>query len=127
MEILVGGLRIADLELNGLSFLDDVSDDNGSGLLVGSNQIADEKIPPGELRALFIHGNADMERPLCLGAFIRAELSEDRLQTMQGRNSAQFLNDIVLRLRHDKSIADGAAALRNDRPNRDIPAQGHTH
>ena len=79
MEILVGRLRIADLELNGLPFLHNIANDDGSGLLVGSDQIANEKISARELCALFIHGNTDMECPLGLGTFIGAQLSEDRL------------------------------------------------
>jgi hypothetical protein len=35
MEIFIGGMSIPDLELNGLSFLDHVADDDGAGLLVG--------------------------------------------------------------------------------------------
>ncbi len=124
MEIFVGGMGIPDLKLNGLSFLDDVADDDGAGLLIGSEQVADQKIPSGELRALFIHRDTDMQCPLCLGAFIAAELSEHRLQTMQGGDSAEFLNYVVLRLRDDEAVADRATALRNDGANRDVAGQG---
>lgn len=111
MEILVGGLRIADLELHGLTFLDGIADHDRTGLLVRSDQIADEKVSTGELGALFIHGDPDMEGPLRQGAFIHTELSEDGLQTMQGRSAAEFLNDIMLRLGHDKPVSDRATAL----------------
>ena len=71
MEVLVGGLCVPDLKLNGLPFLDDVADDDGPRLLVRSQEIADQKIPAGKFRAVLIHGDADMERPLRLRAFIR--------------------------------------------------------
>ena len=108
---MIGRLCIANLELDGLPFLDDIPNDNGSALLVGSDQITNEKISARELRAVLVHGDTDMESPLSLGTFIRVEMFKDRLQTMQGRNSTELLNDVVLRLGYDKSIADGTATL----------------
>ena len=79
MEILVRGVRVADLKLHRLSLLNDISDDDGARLLICPNQIANEKVAASELRAMLIHGNTDMERPLGLGTFVRAQLPEDGL------------------------------------------------
>lgn len=111
MQIFIRGMGIADLKLDGLSFLDDIPDDDGAGLLVGSEQVADQEIASGELRTLLVHRNTDMQGPLGLRPFITAELFKDRLQAMQGRHSAELLNHIVLCLRDDEAVTDGTAAL----------------
>ena len=125
MKIFIGGLRVADLKLNRLPFLDDITDDDGARLLVRSDEVADEEIPAGKLCPLFIHCNADMQGSLRQRALIGAELSEDRLQTVQCRDSPQFLNNVVLRFGHDEPVTDRATALRDDGANRDVPRQGH--
>ncbi len=126
VEVLVGGPCVPDLKLNRLPFLDDVADDDGPRLLVRSQEIADQKIPAGKFRAVFIHGDADMERPLGLRTFIHRELPEDGLQAMQGWDSTEFLNDVLFRLCHDEPVADRPTALRNDRANGDVPGERDT-
>ena len=44
--------------------LNDVSDHDGSGLLICPKEIPDEEVAGCELRPLFIHGNANMKRTL---------------------------------------------------------------
>ena len=64
MEILVRGLGVANLKLHGLSFLDGVPDDDRPSLLICSNEIANKEITSRKVRAMFVHGDTDMERRL---------------------------------------------------------------
>ena len=78
-QVLVGGLSIPDLKLYGLSLLNDVSDDDGSGLLVRSEKVADQEVTSCELSPLLIHRDPDMQGALSLGTFLAAQLTEDHL------------------------------------------------
>jgi hypothetical protein len=54
MQIVACRLRIAKVELYGLAFLNDVSDRNGSGLLVCSDEVPNEEVAPLEMTPVLI-------------------------------------------------------------------------
>ena len=64
VQILMRRSGVAHLELNGLALLHDIPDHDGTRFLIGADQIADEKISPLEASAMFVDGDADMQRPM---------------------------------------------------------------
>ena len=62
MEILAGGLGVAQLELNSLPLLNHVSHRHRAGRLIRPHQVPDKKIPPFEPVTMFVHDNPQMQR-----------------------------------------------------------------
>ncbi len=58
VQVVACRLRIAKVELYGLAFLNDVSDRNGSGLLIRSNEVPNEEVASLEMTAVFINDDA---------------------------------------------------------------------
>ena len=58
VQVVACRLRIAKVELHGLAFLNDVSDRNGSGLLIRSDEVPDEEVAPLEMTPVLIDHDA---------------------------------------------------------------------
>jgi hypothetical protein len=58
VQVVACRLRIAKVELHGLAFLDDVSDRDGSGLLVRSDEVPNEEVAPLEMTPVLIDHDA---------------------------------------------------------------------
>lgn len=82
MQILAGGLRVAQMELDGLPFLHDVADRNGPGFLIRSHEVAHEEISSPEAAPVFIDHDPDMERSVGVAPLRWLQRFEDRLQPL---------------------------------------------
>ena len=60
MQVVAGGFAITKLKLNRLAFLYDIPDGDCAGLLVRTDEVANEKISTFEPTPVFIDGDADM-------------------------------------------------------------------
>lgn len=58
VQIIACRFRIAKVELHGLAFLDDISNRNSSGLLIGSDEVPNEKVSPLEMAPVLIDHDA---------------------------------------------------------------------
>ena len=58
VQVVACRLRIAKVELHGLTFLDDISNRNSSGLLIGSDEVPNEKVSPLEMTPVLIDHDA---------------------------------------------------------------------
>ena len=58
VQVVACRFRIAKVELYGLAFLNDVSDRNGSGLLIRSNEVPNEEVASLKMTAVFIDDDA---------------------------------------------------------------------
>ena len=58
VQVVACRLRIAEVELHGLAFLNDVSDGDGSDLLIRSDKITNEKVAPLEMTLVLIDDDA---------------------------------------------------------------------
>ncbi len=59
-QIVTGGRRVSNVELNGLSFLHDLADGEASGGAIRADQVSDEKVTPFEAIAMFIDDDAQV-------------------------------------------------------------------
>jgi len=58
VQIVACRLRIAQVELHGLAFLDDIPNRNSSGLLIRSNKVPNEEVSPLEMTPVLIDHDA---------------------------------------------------------------------
>ena len=58
VQIVACRLRIAKVELHGLAFLNDISNRDGSGLLIRSDEIPNEEVSPFEMTPVLIDHDA---------------------------------------------------------------------
>jgi hypothetical protein len=61
VQIVARRSRVTQMELDGLAFLDHVPDRDGASLVIGSDEIADQKISPFKASALLVDDNADVQ------------------------------------------------------------------
>jgi len=127
VQVVACRLRIAKVELHGLAFLNDVSDRDGSGLLIRSNEIPNEEVAPLEMTPVFIDHDAQMQRAVRIAAVGSPHGFEDVLEAFQGRDAAQFIDQVLFRSRHDKPFADRTAALRGHGSHGDRSGELHSH
>jgi hypothetical protein len=111
VQVVACRLRIAKVELHGLAFLDDVSDRDGSGLLIRSDEVPNEEVAPLEMTPVLIDHDAQMQRVVRIAALGSPHGFKDVLEPFQGRDAAQFIDQVLLRSRYDKPLADRTAAL----------------
>jgi len=115
------------VELHGLAFLNHVSDRDGSGLLIRSDEVPNKEVSPLEMTPVLIDHNAQMQRAVRIAALGSPHGFEDVLEPFQGRDAAQFIDQVLLRSRHDKPFADRAAALRGHGSHSDRSGELHTY
>ena len=127
VQVVACRLRIAKVELHGLAFLNDVSDRDGSGLLIRSDEVPNEEVAPLEMTPVLIDHDAQMQRAVRIAALGSPHGFEDVLEPFQGRDAAQFIDQVLLRSRHDKPFADRTAALRGHGSHGDRSGELHSH
>jgi hypothetical protein len=66
LQILARGYAVAKMKLDGLAFLNDVTDRDGASLLVRANQIPNEEVPALEAISVLIDNDPEMERQVCV-------------------------------------------------------------
>jgi hypothetical protein len=71
------------VELHGLTFLNDVSDRNGSGLLIRSDQIPNEEIPALEMTPVLVDHDTQMQRAVRIAALGSSHGFKDVLEPFQ--------------------------------------------
>src|ERR1041385_5491098 len=99
------------MELYGLPFLHNIADRNGSGLLIRSDEIPNEKVAPPEMTGGPIHPDPQMHPQLRLPALRFAKRFKDVLGTRQGRHTAEFINKVLLRPSHNKPLTNRTTPL----------------
>ncbi len=127
VQVVACGLRIAKVELYSLAFLNDVSNRDGSGLLIRSDEVPNEEVTPLEMTAVFIDHDAQMQRAVGVPSLISPQGIEDVLEPFEGRGSTQFIDQVFLRSRHDEPLADRTTALRGHGSHRNWPRELHSH
>lgn len=60
VQVVAGRFGIAEMELHGLAFLNDVSDGDSPGLLIRSNEVTNEEVAPLEMTLVLIDDDAKM-------------------------------------------------------------------
>lgn len=127
MQVVTCRLRIAKVELHGLAFLNHVSDRNGPGLLIRSNEVPNEEVAPLEMTPVLIDHNTKMQRAVGIASLGSPQGFKDILKPFEGRATCQLIDQILLRSRHDKSLADRTAALRGHGSHGDWPCKLHAY
>ena len=111
MQVVACRLRVAKVELHGLAFLNDVSDRDGSGLLIRSDEVPNEEVAPLEMTPVLIDHDTQMQRVVGIAALGSPQRLKDVLESFQGRDAAEFINKVLFRLGDDKPFADRTTAL----------------
>ncbi len=101
-EVLIGGLGVADVELDRLPDPNDVGDRDPSRL-VAPDHVADQEVAALEPLLVFVDDPANV-KPLLV---LRGEIGEDFADDFQRRPAAQFANDVPIDPGHDHGGADG--------------------
>jgi hypothetical protein len=123
LQVLTRGYTVAKLKLDSLALLNDIADRNSAGLLICTNQVPNEKVSSLELIPMLVDDDTEMESQVCVSPVCVLERFEDILESLERRFPPKFVNQILLRLGHDESIADRTATLRDHRSNRNRPRQ----
>jgi len=84
VQVVARGLRVAKVKLYGLAFLNDVSDRNGPGLLIRSNEVPNEEVAPLEMTPVLIDHDSQVQRAVGIAALGSFQGFEDILQPFQG-------------------------------------------
>ena len=127
MQVVACRLRIAKVELHGLAFLNDVSDRDGSGLLIRSDEVPNMEVASLEMTLMLIDHDSQVQRAVGIAALALPQRLEDVLEPFQGRDAAEFINEVLLSPGDDKSFADRAAALRGYGSDGDRSGELHSH
>lgn len=115
------------MELHSLAFLHNIPDRDGSGLLIRSDKVPNEEVAPLEMTPVLIDHDAQMQRAVCIAALGSAQRLKDILKPLQGRNTAEFIDEVLLRPGHNKPFADRTTALRRHGSNGDRAGELHPH
>ena len=127
VQVVACRLCIAKVELDGLAFLNHISDRDRSGLLIRSNEVPNEEVTPLEMTPMLIDHNAQMQCAVGIASLGSPQGFEDVLEPFEGRGSRQFIDYVLLRSRDDKPLADRTAALRSHGSHGDRPCELHSH
>ena len=84
MQVVACRLRVAKMELHGLAFLNDVSDRDGSGLLIRSDEVPNEEVAPLEMTSVLIDHDSKVQRVMRIAAVGSSQRFEDVLEPLQG-------------------------------------------
>ena len=87
-EVLVGGLGVADVELDGLSDPDQVGDLDGSRV-VGPDHVADQEVAALERSLIFVDHPADVQAVLEPALIVFGELLEHLAQRLPARGGGR--------------------------------------
>jgi hypothetical protein len=115
------------VELHRLAFLHDISDCDGSSLLIRSDEVPNQEVTPLEMTAVLIDHNSQMQRAVRVAALGSSQRFKDVLEALQGRDAAELKNEVLLRPGDDKPFADRTAALRRHGPDSDRSRELHPH
>jgi hypothetical protein len=84
VQVVARRLRVAEVELHGLAFLNDVSDRNGSGLLIRSDEVPNEEVASLEMTPMLIDHDSQVQRAVGIAALGSSQRLEDVLEPFQG-------------------------------------------
>ena len=111
VQVVACRLRIAEVELHSLTFLNDVSDCDGPGLLIRSDEVPNEEVAALEMTPVLIDHDTQVQRAVGIAALVSSQRLKDVLEPFQGRDATEFVNKVLFRLGDDKPFADRTTAL----------------
>ena len=92
MQVVACRLRITKVELHGLAFLNDVSDRDGPGLLIRSNEVSNKEVASLEMATVLIDHDAQVQCAVGIAALGSPHGFEDVLEPFEGRDACQFID-----------------------------------
>lgn len=84
VQVVTSGFRIAEVELHGLALLNDVSDRDGPGLLIRSDEVPDKEVAALEMTPVLIDHDSQVQRAVGIAALGSSQGFEDVLESFQG-------------------------------------------
>ena len=113
LQILAGRVRISQLKLNSLPFLNDVADRDRPGLFVRTEQVSNEEIAAAEAISMFVDGDAYVQSAMGMSALHVRQTLENRLEPVERWSAAKLIDAIAFRPRDDVAFSNWATALGN--------------
>jgi len=127
VQVIACRLCVTKVELDSLALLHNVSNRDGSGLLIRSDEIPNKEVAPLEMAPLLLDRNAKMQCPMRIATVGPFQRFKDILEPGQGRNAAEFIDEVLLSPGDHKSFADRSTALRGDGSDRDRSCELHAN
>ena len=82
VQVVARRLRVAEVELHGLAFLNDVSNRDSPGLLIRSDEVPNEEIAPLEMTPVLIDHDTQVQRAVGIAAVVSFQRFEDILEPL---------------------------------------------
>src|SRR5437764_2444171 len=97
-QVLVGGDRVTEMELDRRAQLDDVVHGDGAGSPIGTDHVANEEVAPTELGLVLVDDATEVQPAgIDQGDVPLRQLAPGQVdQTLQGRLPAELVDDIAL-------------------------------
>ncbi len=114
-QVLVGRLRVPDVELDGLADLDLVANRDGPRVGVGADYAADQEVALARLGPVLVDDHAQLQ---ALGQQLLVPAGQrggHLVQPDQGRTPAELVDQVAVGAGDDVRVPDGAAALGDQR------------
>jgi 3-oxoacyl-[acyl-carrier protein] reductase len=114
-QVLVGRLRVPDVELDGLADLDLVANRDGPRVGVGADHAADQEVALARLGPVLVDDHAQLQ---ALGQQLLVPAGQrggHLAQPDQGRTPAELVDQVAVGAGDDVRVPDGAAALGDQR------------
>lgn len=122
-EVFVGGLSVADVELDGLSDADEISDGDGFLLFFDADDVSDDEVIATEAVFVFVDGAPDEEAASEFGALGRVESVEHLGEDAECGAAGELGDHLTFACGDDHGFADGFATLADERVDADIAAE----
>ena len=117
LEVLVGGVGVPDVELEGLADLDTVGDGDRAGVRVGPEQAPDQEVAPVEAVLVLVDDLADLEAAAAEQLLlVLVEAGQHLAQPVDRGPAAQLVDDVALAPGDGERRAHRAAALADHGP-----------
>ena len=124
-QVLVGGVRVAHLELHGLADLDLLADRERAGRLVDAEQVADEEVAALEVETVLVDDETDVQPLAHELAVLVARGLNNLLQPVHRGLTGELVHEVALGARDRERLADRPAALRHDGADRHVVGAHH--
>src|SRR5215211_5157632 len=127
VEILGGGFGVAEVEADAHPLLQVLPDGYSAAARVHADQVPDREVPHLRLLAELVHQHPDEERRAREMAVALVEGGEEFPKNLEGGLAVELVEEVSPATRDPHQLADGPAALGDDRVDGDVAAEGDAH
>ena len=127
MEVLGGGIGVAEVEANAHPLLQVFPDGEDSAARVRADEVPDQEVTHARLLAELVHQNADEERSTGETPVVFVQGGEELLHGLEGWSAVELVEDVALATGDAHQLAYGPAALGDEGVDDDVAAESDAH